>query len=48
MGRAMTAIPEVIHRTCGRIVHKPVDGRRVMRITSRLLWMKCGRRKNQK
>jgi hypothetical protein len=44
----LTAISEVIHGTCGRVVHKPVDSCRDMRITSRLLWMKCGRRKNQK
>jgi hypothetical protein len=43
-----TAISEVIHGTCGRAVHKPVDKRLVMRITRHLLWMKCGRRKNQK
>jgi hypothetical protein len=34
--------------TCGVVVRKAVDNRRDVRITSGILWTRCGQRKNLK
>ena len=40
--------PELRQVTCGWFVHKPVDNQCGVRITIRVLWATCGRRKNSK
>jgi hypothetical protein len=45
LGDHALVFSELRQVTCGVVVQKAVDNRRDMRITGRILWTTCGRRK---